>query len=370
MPAATATSRTGSVFDEDGAPVMSPQPDLERPLAQLLQLGWPDADDIRIDDIARIHGGWSKQMYSVDATIRQAGDTVRRALILRINAPDGPAILRNHRLAEHLLLNRLRQHTSLPVPRSLVVDASGTLFGAEAMILERLAGNPKISTIAGNEVSSVAEHLVELLAQLHTAPRSLLNPDGSLDDPQGFGLRTDSWDDYIESSCHAWEQRYRERAFDALPVTYDSFCTMRRSKPRPLPLVVLHGELNPNNLIVDGGRITGIIDWERAHIGDPREDLAWFKYFEEAMAGTSLVAAVQRSGGYLGYYNELTGFGVTEQELAWFTAFSHADVSYGPYSSITRRLAGHHDDIMATYLLAEVILSQHTLTRVLGYRGA
>jgi hypothetical protein len=59
---------------------------------------------------------------------------------------------------------------------------------------------------------------------------------------------------------------------------------------------------------------------------------------------------------------------VTPEELAWFTAFSHADVSYDPYCSIARRLKGEQEDILATYLFAEALHAQHALTRVL-YEG-
>lgn len=40
---------------------------------------------------------------------------------------------------------------------------------------------------------------------------------------------------------------------------------------------LVHGDFGPQNLLVDpaAGRITGILDWEFAHWGDPMDDLAW-----------------------------------------------------------------------------------------------
>jgi aminoglycoside phosphotransferase (APT) family kinase protein len=202
---------------------------------------------------------------------------------------------------------------------------------------------------------------------LHLTPARELNPDGLLSDPNGWGIQVDDWNGYIESSCQAWRKRYSDISFDTLPIVYDTFLSLPKCKPRPLPLVIVHGELNPNNLITRNGRVSGLIDWERPHVGDPREDLAWFRYFEQAMTGTALVRSVRRDGGYLGYYNRLTGFDITEEELDYFTAFSHCDVSYGPYSSMRRGMKGEHAEITRSYFLAEPIGAQIALSRILRY---
>ncbi len=38
---------------------------------------------------------------------------------------------------------------------------------------------------------------------------------------------------------------------------------------------LVHGDFRMGNLMVDGERVTGVLDWELAHIGDPVEDLGW-----------------------------------------------------------------------------------------------
>lgn len=336
-------------------------------LERFLKSGWRDAEEITVANVSKILGGWSKQMYAFDADVKRNDRIESLPLILRVNAPDNSAILSNSRHVEHLLLEKLRQHTTLPVPRSYLLDRTGEYFGREAMIIARLSGNTRISLLPKEEIESVAEHLVELMAELHMTPLEVLNRDQVLSDPNGWGVRTDSWDGYVETSWEAWRSRYCEIAFDTLPVIYDAFLSLRKNKPRPLPLVVVHGELNPNNLITRDGKIVGLIDWERPHVGDPREDLAWFRYFEQTMTGTSLVSSIKRDGGYLGYYNKLTGLDITEEELGYFTIFAHSDVSYGPYSSIRRGLQGEHDNILASYFLAEPIRAQVSISKIMRH---
>ena len=41
------------------------------------------------------------------------------------------------------------------------------------------------------------------------------------------------------------------------------------------PVVLVQGDTGPGNLMYRDGRVTGIIDWELAHLGDPMDDIAW-----------------------------------------------------------------------------------------------
>ena len=41
------------------------------------------------------------------------------------------------------------------------------------------------------------------------------------------------------------------------------------------PVVLVQGDTGPGNLMYQDGKVTGIIDWELAHLGDPMDDIAW-----------------------------------------------------------------------------------------------
>ena len=45
--------------------------------------------------------------------------------------------------------------------------------------------------------------------------------------------------------------------------------------PAPAPTVLNHGDFRVGNLLVQDGALTGVLDWELAHFGDPHEDLAF-----------------------------------------------------------------------------------------------
>ena len=45
--------------------------------------------------------------------------------------------------------------------------------------------------------------------------------------------------------------------------------------PPPVEPVLTHGDYRMGNLLVEGSRLTGVLDWEIAHFGDAHEDLAF-----------------------------------------------------------------------------------------------
>lgn len=44
--------------------------------------------------------------------------------------------------------------------------------------------------------------------------------------------------------------------------------------------VLVHGDFGPQNMLFDpvAGRVTAVLDWESAHVGEPVEDLAWAEW--------------------------------------------------------------------------------------------
>lgn len=65
-----------------------------------------------------------------------------------------------------------------------------------------------------------------------------------------------------------------------------------RVAARPLQPRLVHGDLGPTHVRVSGDKVTGIIDWIDACVGDPALDLAW------ALHGTSPAFARAFAAGY------------------------------------------------------------------------
>lgn len=53
---------------------------------------------------------------------------------------------------------------------------------------------------------------------------------------------------------------------------------------------LVHGDLGADHVLVDGGEVTGIIDWSDARIADPAKDLAWALYGAPSGFAAAVVA--------------------------------------------------------------------------------
>lgn len=74
----------------------------------------------------------------------------------------------------------------------------------------------------------------------------------------------------VEGLARQFEEAGGDRPVIALGLAW-----LRTNLPSPTSPVVVHGDFRIGNLMVDAGRLSGVLDWELAHLGDGHEDLAY-----------------------------------------------------------------------------------------------
>jgi aminoglycoside phosphotransferase (APT) family kinase protein len=67
----------------------------------------------------------------------------------------------------------------------------------------------------------------------------------------------------------------RERVLPLLPQAAQSAGAALLDRVEGVRTALIHADLGPDHLLVRDGRMTGIIDWTDAEIGDPALDLSW-----------------------------------------------------------------------------------------------
>lgn len=160
------------------------------------------------------------------------------------------------------------------VPRPIVLaggsDTGPTALGSDYMVVERVPGSTigDLWGITGDaSTREVALGIARVLAQVH-----------GLDiDPAVVGA-TDAGTPVQTMS--ALLDRYQEsmngQEFGRAPVASLGFLWLRRHIERgALRRTFVHGDVGFHNLLVDGDRITALLDWELSHFGEPAEDLAY-----------------------------------------------------------------------------------------------
>ncbi len=238
---------------------MSMTQELETALAVLAPRLTPDGAEIA--GLKRLSGGASQETWAFDALDRSGA---RRELILRRSpggaAPTSPAALG---LETEAALIRAAGRAGVPVPEVVHVCAPGDGIG-QAFVMARIPGETIARKILRDPAYArarprLAAQCGVALAGIHAVPAGDLP---AL--PVSFG--TDQLERYQEV--------YRSSGC-ARPVFELAFRWLREHAPEPRPAVLVHGDFRLGNLIVDEDGLASVLDWELAHLGDPREDLAW-----------------------------------------------------------------------------------------------
>ena len=76
--------------------------------------------------------------------------------------------------------------------------------------------------------------------------------------------------------------------------------------------VFLHGDYGPHNILLEGDRVSAVLDWEIATPGDPAQDIAWF---------LNCTAATADRQEFLEAYREAGGQPLNEYRLRYFDVF-------------------------------------------------
>jgi aminoglycoside phosphotransferase (APT) family kinase protein len=112
-------------------------------------------------------------------------------------------------------------------------------------------------------------------------------------------------------------------------------------RPEPLEPVVSHGDFRLGNVVVSERGLEYLLDWEFAHLDDPRGDVAW-----PLVRAWRFGADALRLGGigdvepYLEQYVELTGREIELDELFWWEVLGNVKWAVGAVTQSRRHLDG------------------------------
>jgi len=237
----------------------------ERLTAFLRAVGATDPDG-EVTDLVQLTGGYSLLTYRFDVT--SGGGATR--YVLRADPPPGQAMTHTDRAQEWELLDALTQTGTVPMPGARWADPQGAVLGTPAIVLDFVDGPSllaHLNAVDESQQRSVALDVAAAVATMHAA--------GSTCVPTSF-TRPGSWDDYIDGFIAQWREVEASMA-ERNPFMRWVAQWLETHKPMPAPLTLVHGEFQAGNVMVGADGKPQIIDWEYAHIGDPRVDLGWMQ---------------------------------------------------------------------------------------------
>ena len=288
-----------------------------------------------------ISGGYSR--VSAIAEVEWL-DGTREKFVVRGDPPSDTGVFESERVPEWQLLQALsRCSSTVRIPEPRYFDAEGDKLGVKCMLSEFFGGTSLQAVAAeADDLSEATQIFVETAAAIHSIPLDALPPDME---------RPADWDAYLDHVIAAYEGIAVDSVETYPVLTYVS-AWLRRHRPPPVPLTLVHGDWRPSNVLVADAQPPHVIDWEFGHVGDPREDLGY--YFMIPMPPNLYK---EDPGSFLARYRELTG--LTEEQVnpevvEYFLLIGMAMLLGQMISATGGVAAGQHRGVMAPYLISGV----------------
>jgi aminoglycoside phosphotransferase (APT) family kinase protein len=308
----------------------------ESQLLDFLKMKFPEASGLQLTAMSRMPEGWSRESYTFDLEWSNDDDQKEQhALVLRID-PSGSLIYSDRNIEFHVI--EAVHKAGFPVPQMWFLETGANPLGAPFLIMERVTGtaSPEILYAENfeKERNTLGERFIELLSELHNMDID------SLDLP--FVDRPTN-DNAAELSLDHWEKTMREQQLEPQPFLTEGFRWLRANAPKAPRVSLLHGDYRAGNFLFEEDRITAIVDWELASLGDPLQDLGWAVM--NLWRLNNKICGFYELEEFLQRYEEVSGIPVDRQAMVWWEVWANMKLAVIGLTGTRTRVLNLADEI-------------------------
>ena len=206
---------------------------------------------------ARMLGGFDTLVYAFE--LSDPPPLLRGPLVLRVyRDARGPQRARREACVQNTV-----EALGFPTPRVLVTCVDRGVLGGAFQVMRRVRGRVMLDGMLGPRLLRMPALLAGLQARLHgldadAFARQLAAADCAPDVPS------------LAGDLDALEQRI---AAAQLPGLAAALRWAQRETPPPRRPAVCHGDFHPLNILLDGGAVSGVLDWAWGRLADPAWDV-------------------------------------------------------------------------------------------------
>jgi aminoglycoside phosphotransferase (APT) family kinase protein len=178
----------------------------------------------------------------------------------------------------------------LPVPEPILLEPDPSKLDRPFIIVRRVSGQPagdfwKPSPACTRETGI---DLAKALAKLHGINPTEFGSRGRAAQGNQVKIFMDGWRDVVQRT---------QREVD--PVLESALAWLELNFPSlPERPSYVHGDPGFWNILIENGRVTGLLDWELSHLGDPAEDISYVRSsIEQFMPWEEFLGAYREGGG-------------------------------------------------------------------------
>lgn len=225
-----------------------------------------------------IPGGRSKETVAVTLSGTSA---LPSEIIVRKDRPVG--LLQTRASEEFAVLEAVHAHGGVPVPQPLFADAApaeladeGDAASSTLLVMERVSGTkageyfPEIGAPPAEYRRALGAQLASALAHLHSIPLGSLGAT-ALDTSAEVSAES------LVAAVEGMTARIGELSgppIATVPLARRWLIEHVGDVVPAGPLCLLQSDVGLHNMLIDGDRLTALVDWEAATVGPPARELA------------------------------------------------------------------------------------------------
>jgi aminoglycoside phosphotransferase (APT) family kinase protein len=209
---------------------------------------------VEVTALTQLSGGASREAWDIEVT---ASGRTEHLILLR-NAADRAATGEKNIEVEAAAMIAARQ-SGVPAPE--LHDHGDGALGHAYLLMERLDGETIPRRLLRDDTYAqarpgLARRLGEVLARIHQVDPGTIP---GLQKVDALGQLKELYQAFAEPR----------------PALEIGLRWLDEHQPEPARDTLVHGDFRTGNLMIAADGLTGVLDWELTHRGDPRQDLGW-----------------------------------------------------------------------------------------------
>ena len=242
-------------------------------LETYLRHKFPEWKNLSVSNIKRLAGGFSKKTTLFDVTDDVNGT---RSLVIRAEQPPRFEFWDGDQVKNEFIVLQMVHEAGLPVAEPLWLETDRKVIGQHFLVSKKAEGHMVGSSIGASAAipATILHDLIGYLVKIH-------NTRLDINDERLQRSHLKPWAQHktLREATTAWVAHWleciRKKHIRASPLTVRMMEWLRNNVPDDEnPPSMLHGDFGLHNTLVNGDKVSCILDWEYLTFGDPAEDIA------------------------------------------------------------------------------------------------
>jgi aminoglycoside phosphotransferase (APT) family kinase protein len=305
-----------------------------------------------VDEVVQLAGGWSRHSW-----VARAGE---RRWVVRVQPPG--ALLDTDLAAEFRVYNAL-DGAGVPMPRALAFVADDAPFGGPFFVMDHVDGVAYDMYSRADRAAlaadwdggrGIATDMVDTLAAIHALPAAGLPHLG------------------FDAVVARWREAYETRRLVRDPILEEAYAWVAGRAPAQEWPGLVHGDFRIGNVLVAGGHVRAVLDWELAYRGDVRFDLGYLAMARAAGKHLTLrgplMGCFAGQDWFLARYATLTGGReIDPDDLRTFTMLGIMMLLSTQLTAVWRYANGHTTDVRMAWSRFSFPGLRQDMTRLMAW---